>query len=350
MTVNDKPHEQTANRALFKRLGLQLDAKLLRLLAVVVLIFLALSAAVPDRFPTLASLSSMAVQFPEVGILAIAIMLTMLTGGIDLSVVSTANLAGIVAALTLNALVPPTETAAAVAYTGVVGSIVAALLVGALAGAINGMLITIVGITPILATLGTMTLYGGISVVVTGGSAVFAIPEFLIIGGNIAGIPVPLLIFAVIVVLFSIILGRTAFGLRLMLLGANPTAARFSGIDSRRMLIWTYVLSGILAAVVGLIFLGRNNSAKPDYATSYVLQAILVVILGGVNPNGGSGRIAGVVLAILGLQFLSTGFNMLLVTYSGSNFFREFAWGVLLLVVMLIDALPPRRLSRVRSE
>jgi simple sugar transport system permease protein len=103
------------------------------------------------------------------------------------------------------------------------------------------------------------------------------------------------------------------------------------------------VLSSVLAAVAGMIFLARNNSAKPDYATSYVLQAILVAILGGINPNGGFGRVSGLVLAILGLQFLSTGFNMLLVTYSGSNFFKEFAWGALLLLVMVIDALPPLR-------
>jgi simple sugar transport system permease protein len=152
----------------------------------------------------------------------------------------------------------------------------------------------------------------------------------------------PLLIFALAAIFFALLLNRTAFGLRLVLLGTNPTAARFSGINSQRVLIWTYVLSGVLAAIAGIIFLGRNNSAKSDYATSYVLQAILVAILGGVNPYGGFGRVGGVVLAVLGLQFLSTGFNMLLLTYSGSNFFKEFAWGLLLLLVMVIDALPRR--------
>jgi simple sugar transport system permease protein len=326
----------------------RLDPNLLRLLAVVALIFIGMGVAMPDRFPTASNFGSMAVQFPEIGILALAIMVTMLTGGIDLSVVSTANLAGIIAAITITAIVPPGETSLAVAYVGVAAGIIVALSVGAVAGLINGLLISAVGITPILATLGTMTLYAGVGVVITGGSAVYAIPEFLVIGaGSIAGLPVPLLMFAVAALMFSVLLTRTAFGARLMLLGANPTAARFSGIDSRRVLIWTYVLSGLLAAVVGIIFLGRNNAAKPDYATSYVLQAILVTILGGVNPSGGSGRVAGVVLVILGFQFLSTGFNMLLITYSGSNFFKEVAWGLLLLLVMVIDALPAwRRRSR----
>jgi simple sugar transport system permease protein len=349
MTIKDEQSMQDTSP--LARLGLdRVDPKLLRLLAAVVLIFVAMSVAMPDRFPTSGNFGSMAVQFPEIGILAIAILITMLTGGIDLSIVSMANLAGIAAALTLTALVPPEETSLAVAYAGVAASIVVGLLVGALAGLFNGVLIANVGITPILATLGTMTLFAGVGIVITGGTAVFAIPEFLFIGGgNLLGVPFPLLIFALAALIFSIILNRTAFGLRLALFGANPTAARFSGIDSRRLLIWTYVLSGVLAAVAGLIFLGRNNSAKPDYATSYVLQAILVAILGGVNPYGGVGRVSGLVLAILGLQFLSTGFNMLLVTYSGSNFFKEFAWGALLLLVMVIDALPPRRRRRTHT-
>jgi simple sugar transport system permease protein len=355
MTIKDEqPMRDASNqRALspLARLGLdRIDPTLLRLLAAVALIFVAMSVAMPDRFPTSANFGSMAVQFPEIGILAIAIMLTMLTGGIDLSIVSTANLAGIAAALTLTAIVPPDETSLAVAYAGVAAGILVGLLVGALAGLFNGALIAHIGITPILATLGTMTLFAGFGIVITGGTAVFAIPEFLFIGGgNLLGAPVPLIIFALVALLFSVILNRTGFGLRLALFGSNPTAARFSGIDSRKLLIWTYVLSGVLAAVAGLIFLARNNSAKPDYATSYVLQAILVAILGGVNPNGGFGRVSGLVLAILGLQFLSTGFNMLLVTYSGSNFFKEFAWGALLLLVMVIDALPPFRRRRSRG-
>jgi simple sugar transport system permease protein len=348
MTTKDEQgaQERSQRRALdaANLLGLGgLDTKLLRLLAIVVLIFIGMSAAMPDRFPTAASFGSMAVQFPEIGILALAIMITMLTGGIDLSIISTANLAGILAAITLTWLVPATVTSADVAYAGVAAGIAVALVVGALAGLFNGLLITVIGITPILATLGTMTLYAGLSIVITGGTAVFAIPEFLFLGGgSVLGLPMPLLIFALAAIFFALLLNRTAFGLRLVLLGTNPTAARFSGINSQRVLIWTYVLSGVLAAIAGIIFLGRNNSAKSDYATSYVLQAILVAILGGVNPYGGFGRVGGVVLAVLGLQFLSTGFNMLLLTYSGSNFFKEFAWGLLLLLVMVIDALPRR--------
>jgi simple sugar transport system permease protein len=116
------------------------------------------------------------------------------------------------------------------------------------------------------------------------------------------------------------------------------------------MLVQTYVISGLLGSMAGIIFLARNNSAKADYGSSYILQAILVAILGGINPYGGFGKISGLVLAILSLQFLSTGLNMLLVQYSGSTFFREFAYGALLLLVMAVDNLPQLRRRRTRPR
>ena len=115
---------------------------------------------------------------------------------------------------------------------------------------------------------------------------------------------------------------------------AEP-ATRFAGVNNTLVLIKTYMASGLLAAAAGLIMYSRTNSAKADYGVSYILQAILVAVLGGVNPNGGSGRLSGVLLAILSLQFLSSGFSML----RFSNFFKEFVWGGLLLLVMLIGRL-----------
>ncbi len=322
------------------------DVTLRRLFIIAVAIFVAMSLAQPDVFPTLDNFRSMSVQFPELGILAIAIMLTMLTGGIDLSVTAIANLAGILAALVLTRLVSE-DAATGQAVGGIVAALLVALGVGLLCGLLNGLLVGYVGITPILATLGTLTLYTGFSTVITGGTAVFAVPQFLFIGdGDVAGIPVPLLIFAVLAILFSIILNRTAFGLKVYLLGTNPTATRFSGISNETVLLRTYLLSGLLGASAGIIFLARNNAAKPDYGSSYILQAVLIAILGGVNPMGGFGTISGLVLAVLSLQFLSTGLNMLLIQYSGSNFFKEFAWGALLLLVMVIDYFPKLRLTR----
>lgn len=326
------------------------DIKLVRLFVIALFIFIAMSLAKPETFPTLTNFRSMSVQFPEIGILALAIMITMLTGGIDLSVTAIANFTGILAAFTLGSLVTPTMSPTE-ALPGIVAAIAVSILVGAVCGLFNGILVAYFNITPILATLGTLSLYTGFSYVLTNGTAIFAVPQFLFIGaGDIVGVPVPLLIFGALALILSILLGRTAFGLKLYMLGSNPVASRFSGIGNRRMLIQTYMISGVLGAIAGIVFLARNNSAKADYGSSYILQAILVAILGGVNPYGGFGKISGLVLAILSLQFLSTGLNMLLIQYSGSTFFREFAYGALLLLVMAVDNVPQLRRTRRRAR
>ncbi|BCX03041.1 MAG: ABC transporter permease [Candidatus Roseilinea sp.] len=320
------------------------DGNLLRLFIACVLIFVVMTLLRPEVFPTVENFRSMGSQFPEVGVLAVAIMIAMLTGGIDLSVVSIANLSGVLAALFIRTFIPA-EASDVQVVIGLIGAVVIAFAVGMLCGLLNGLLVARVNLTPILATLGTMTLYTGITVVITRGNAVFAENRLTFIGNTYLFdvIPIPMLIFAVVVAVFSVILNRTAFGLKLYLIGTNEKAARFSGIDVPRTLIGAYVLSGLLAAVVAIIFLGRNNSAKWDFAPSYVLQAILVAVLAGVNPAGGSGRLLGIVLAILALQFVSTGLNMLLLAVSGGQFFKEFAWGALLLIIMVINYFSERR-------
>ncbi|RMG63471.1 MAG: ABC transporter permease [Chloroflexi bacterium] len=320
------------------------DGNLLRLFIACVLIFVVMTLLRPEVFPTVENFRSMGSQFPEVGVLAVAIMIAMLTGGIDLSVVSIANLSGVLAALFIRTFIPA-EASDVQVVIGLIGAVVIAFAVGMLCGLLNGLLVARVNLTPILATLGTMTLYTGITVVITRGNAVFAENRLTFIGNTylFGVIPIPMLIFAVVVAVFSVILNRTAFGLKLYLIGTNEKAARFSGIDVPRTLIGAYVLSGLLAAVVAMIFLGRNNSAKWDFAPSYVLQAILVAVLAGVNPAGGSGRLLGIVLAILALQFVSTGLNMLLLAVSGGQFFKEFAWGALLLIIMVINYFSERR-------
>ncbi len=317
------------------------DPTLRRLFIITISIFIVLSIVLPDKFPTPSSFNAMSVQFPEIGLLAVAIMLTMLTGGIDLSITNIAILSGIVAAMTMTKFIPPnTPVPTEQALPVILLAVAAALVVGFLCGLLNGILIAVVNIVPILATLGTGTLFSGFSIVITNGTAIFGFPEqylFLGEGTILGGIPMPLVLFAIVVVLVSIMLNRTSFGLKLYMMGSNPKAARFSGVDNRAMLIRTYVISGILGAIAGLVIIARTNSAKEDYGTSYVLLSILIAILGGVNPAGGFGKISGLVLAVLSLQFLSTGLSMLLIGQSGSNFFKEFAWGAVLLIVMVID-------------
>jgi simple sugar transport system permease protein len=328
------------------------DNPILRLLVIAVLIFIAFSIVLPDKFPTVRNLQSMAVQFPEYGILALAIMVTMITGGIDLSIVSTANLSAIVVAMTLLQLSGGDPNAAPTALA-LVAAIVVALIVGSLCGIFNGFLVARIGIPPILATLGTLSLYQGFSYVITGGPAILNTQLEFLGSGSVVGIPLPVILFAVLAIIFAIILTRTTFGFQVYMYGTNARAALFSGINNNSVLIRTYWLAGATAAIAGIVFLSRTNSAKADYGESFVLLTVLISILGGVSYNGGFGTIAGVVLAVLCLQFLSTGLNMLTLELSGSSgsqFFRQFAWGALLLLVMVVNYYSEQRKMRRKSD
>jgi len=148
--------------------------------------------------------------------------------------------------------------------------------------------------------------------------------------GQVLGLPTPLLIFIMLAVALHFLMTRTAFGIRISMFGTNPLAALYAAVDVKGMLLKVYMLSGLFASVAGMVIMSRANSAKADYGSSYLLLSVLIAVLGGVNPYGGYGRVVGVVLAVLSMQFLSSGLNMLQV----SNFARELIWGALLLFVM----------------
>ena len=305
-----------------------------RLLLIAVCVFGLMSVMSPDRFLSSQNLTSMAFQFPEFAILALAMTIAMMTGGIDLSVVGVANLSAVLAAIILTNF-SGSEMAPAQSAWWLVLAIAAALLIGAIAGLLNGSLIAFFGLPPILATLGSGLVFTGFAIAMTGGSAVMGFPDTVALIGNaqVFGIPIPLILFGLLATILHLILTRTAFGLSVTMYGANPLAALYAAIDLNRMLLKVYVISGIFSSVAGLIVMSRANSAKADYGSSYLLLAVLIAVLGGVNPYGGYGRVIGVVLAVLSMQFLSSGLNMLQV----SNFARELIWGVLLIVVMVLN-------------
>jgi simple sugar transport system permease protein len=320
-----------------------LSSEIGQLSVLTVIIFGVMAALDPSRFLTMGNFSSMAFQFPEFAILSLAMMLSMMTGGIDLSVVGVSNLAAVIAALLLSTLAGP-QAVGLVGGGTIALAIAAALLVGTVCGLLNGIVIGIFGLPPILATLGSGLIFTGLAVAITGGSAVLGFPAaFAFLGnGAIVGVPMPLIVFIVVAVIVWLVLERTALGLRIQMLGTNPLAARFAGIDDLAVTVRTYLLSGIFSASAGLVIMSRANSAKADYGSSYLLLSILICVLGGINPYGGFGRVAGLVLAVLSLQFLSSGLNMLQV----SNFAKELIWGGLLLAVMVANGIQFRRKRR----
>jgi len=311
-----------------------------RLTLITAAIFVLMAVLAHPRFLSAGNLGSMAFQFPEFAILSLAMMVAMLTGGIDLSIVGISNLSAIVAAFILAVLAGP-AAAGAHAWAVVLLAALAALAVGAAAGLLNGIAIAIFGLPPILATLGSGLVFTGLGVALTGGSAVLGFPAaFATIGnGTLLGIPVPLIVMLALAAFVWIMLDRTAFGIKIQMLGTNPLATRFAGVNDVAVTIRTYLISGMFAAVAGLVIMSRANSAKADYGSSYLLLSILICVLGGINPYGGAGRVGGLLLAVLSLQFLSSGLNMMQV----SNFAKELIWGALLLAVMAAGSLQLRR-------
>jgi simple sugar transport system permease protein len=304
------------------------------------IIFLLVTAVMcvlkPAVFFSAANFRSMTVQFPELGFLSIAASIVLIIGGIDLSITGTAALSGIIAALIIKTGENPAGE-----IPIMVMACLALLAVGALCGTVNALLVAKFGIAPMLATLGTLNLFTGIGIVLTKGSAVSKFPQlFLYIGsGAPLGVPVPLILFLLAITSFSFFLTRTKYGYKLFVVGSNPTASFYSAINNTQVTFYTYIISGIVSSIAGIIMVSRVNTARADFGSSYGLQALLVAVLGGINPSGGSGKALGLFLSIITLQFLSSGFNILHV----SPFLKDLTWGFLLVFIMVLNVIKIKR-------
>lgn len=316
------------------------------LLAIVAGVILLMWLLNGSDFMNLGNFQSMASQMPELGILSIAMMITMLTAGINLSIIATANLSGIVMAMILTQTIPPESTG-----PGGIGlvllAIVAGLITSALIGLLNGYLVAYLEISPILATLGTMSLVSGLAVGITKGYVISGMPQAMLsIGsGSFLGIPLPMWIFIAGVLVLSVILRQTPLGTRIYMLGSNPTACFYSGVNNPQVLMRTYLISGLYSGLAAIIMIARFNSAKADYGESYLLLTVLVSVLGGVSAAGGFGRVSGLVLALIILQVISSGLNLM-----GVNTFLTLAlWGSVLIAVMVIQYFLERRQEKRRT-
>ncbi len=315
------------------------------LMMVVWAVFMAITRF--DKFYTLINFQTMASQFPEFGLMSLGIMVCMITGGIDLSTVGVANLVSICTATLMKAVA--TEENEIAVYV-IPLCFVIAILMGAAAGAFNGFLVSKVRIPPILATLGTSELFTGIGIVITDGKAVSKLPRMYssAINSKIFGlIPTQLVFFAVMAIVIWFLLMRTTYGTKIYMIGTSSKAAVFSGIRTNLLLVKTYMISGICAALGGMVMLANYNSARADYGTVYTLQCVLIVVLGGVNPNGGSGKVSGVVLAICLLQMLQTGINRF---PQISSYYISLIWGGVLILVMVLNYFTEHNIHLIKSR
>ena len=305
-------------------------------LAVVLLaLLLVFGLALGERLFSTGTLQSMAFQLPELGILSLAMMITLLSGGLNLAIIATANLCGLTMAYVLTTFIPGTEGVVWVFWQ--VAAVAAGLAVAAVIGLINGYVIAYLGVSPILATLGTMTMCKGLAIGLTRGNVISGFPEPIVFLGNgtIGGLPTAMLVFIALCIPMSILLNRTPFGQKVYMIGSNEKATRFSGVDTRRVLLKVYLLSSLLAAVAALVMMARFNSANASYGESYLLVTILAAVLGGVDPFGGFGKVGGLVMALIVLQDISSAFNLM----NFSPFLTIAIWGALIIAVSAISVL-----------
>ncbi|BDF59706.1 ABC transporter permease [Christensenellaceae bacterium] len=307
-----------------------IDKNILWLALIIIGLVVWMTIAAPSNFWKGATFQSMAYQFPEFGIMSLGMMLCMIAGGIDLSVVGISNLAGIMAAVVMQAAGGDVNGGI------IIAALVVAVAVGAGAGAFNGFMIGNLRIPAMLVTLSAQQIFMGLGIAITKGPAISGLPEsFTAIANGLVfnAIPIPLFIFIAVVVILFLVLRFTVYGQQLYLMGANPTASAYSGINNFGVTMKTYMASGIMAAVAGIIVASHYGSAKADYGTSYQLLTLLIVILGGISPSGGKGKLAGVVLSILVLQIISSAFNIL----RFDSYLKTFVYGLVMIGVMMVQ-------------
>lgn len=271
----------------------------LALFLIWVVIFAVISIRSPSFLAPNYIINVMLRNIVEIGMVALAMTLIIITGGIDLSVGSTLVLSAMLGGM-------------AAASLGTVAGVIVTLAVGAACGLLNGVLIAKVNISPMVTTLATMFLYLGLARGISHGESVYSYPFTGFMGNmSMAGIPLQIWMYAVLAVLFTILLSRTATGRRLYSIGLNSNAARYSGIDVNRHIILIYILCGLICALASFIWLGRFTSIKYDAGTSFNLKVITVVVLGGTSINGGVGDMKGTILGTLIIATLNSGLTVM---------------------------------------
>ncbi len=309
------------------------DVHIWRLVVIMLVWFVFIGITKGSKFYSVVNFQTMFAQFPEFGLMSLGVMVCMITGGIDLSTVGVANVTSITMALLMRSL-GNENGELAIIWIPVV--FLLAIMMGGIAGALNGVLVAKCKIPPILATLGTSELLTGIGIVLTNGSAISDFPKTyaFIVNNRVAGIPVQFLIFTVGAAAVWFLMKKTTYGKKIILMGSSQNVAKYSGLKVDWILVKTYLISGICSALGGMIMLANYNSARADYGSNYTLQCIMIVVLGGVNPNGGKGKISGVLLAIFLVRALETGINRF---PQISSYYISLVWGAVLLLVMVMN-------------
>ena len=315
---------------------IQIDPHIKALLGMMAFVLILMAILKGDTYFTIPNLRSMFFQVPEYGILTFGMMMCMIAGGIDLSLVGIMNLAGVVCALIIKNMGGSTVS--------ILIGIIAALIVGAACGAFNGFIIGSLNIPAMLVTLCGLELYSGLALAITGGPAINSLPDAFknIANGSVGAIPIVIFIFIAVLLIVTFIMKCTVFGHEIFYLGTNAQASKYSGINNLKVTILTYMCSGILGSIAGIVITSHLNSAKSSNGSSYTTLSLLIAVLGGINPDGGEGKVGGVLLSIVLLQLVANAFTIM----RAPDTTRTLVNGCLLVLALIIDKVTVKRKAR----
>lgn len=306
------------------------DTRELTLLVLILLIIIVMSNLSPYFF-SFANFRAVSVGMTPIAIIVIGMAILLASGGFDLSVGSVMALASTVVAMLL------------LAGLSIPSAVAIALLVGAFAGLVNGTLVTAFGINPLVATLGTMSIARGIALVLTEGFSISSLPaEFAWIGkASFIGIPALVILTITLIIVFDLAVRHTRFFRQIYFIGANEKAAMLSGIHVNRVRIVAYILTGILAALAGVLLASRLMSGTPTAGTGLELQVLAAAVIGGASLRGGEGTILGAFLGVVFVALINNSMTMLAV----SIYWQMIVIGTVLVCAVALDMLIRRTKS-----
>lgn len=299
------------------------------LVLIVVIAFFAYRSA---RFATPDNVVTILIAAAPFALIALGQTLVILTGGIDLSVGSVIALSAMAGAYTAKALPDQLFLALAVA-----------ILVGAVAGAVNGFVVSVLDVPPFIATLGMLTLASGLAYVIGGGAPINGLPQNFSQFANteILGLTIPVILMIIGIVGFGIMMRRTKFGMHVYAVGGNEQASRIAGIKTGRVKFLVYTISGALAGVSGIMLASRTINGSPSLGVGYELDAIAAVVIGGASLMGGRGTIWGTALGLLMIQTLNNGLDILTVP----AYWQDVVKGLLIVAAVSVDVWASKRRS-----
>ena len=296
-----------------------------------IVVFVFLSVASPV-FLSADNLFNIGVQTSYTAVIAIGMTLVIITAGIDLSVGSVAALSGVVGVVLMTKAGIP-----------VVPAILGGVFVGGICGLVNGLLVSVAGLNPFIATLGMLSVARGLVYIPTNARAVFGAPDsFRLLGqGVIGSIPIPIIVVAVVAAIGYVVLSRTKLGRYAYAMGSNREAARLSGIPIKRYLTAVYVISGALAGFGGMIASSQVDSGQPNFGMGLELDAIAAAVIGGASLIGGQGTVVGTLIGAFLIALIRNGSVLLDVNI----YYQQVIIGVVIWVAVLWDQYRRRRLT-----